>query len=115
MPLLRSAKKALRSSRRKRQQNTRVENELKTAVSKATKETASVAYSKIDKAVKRGLIHKNKAAHMKSKIAKKLGTPVARPSKGKATPKKVDAKKKTVAIKKVVTTKKKIVAKKKTS
>lgn len=112
MPLLRSAKKALRSSRRKRSQNRKAENEMQISLKKIKKETASVAYSKIDKAVKKGLIHKNKAAHMKSKIAKKFGTPVARPTKGKTETAKKKVVTKKVETKKKVAPKKKIATKK---
>ena len=83
MPITTSAKKALRPSARKRAENdTRREavgktaKNLKKAVSAGNAQEAaqalSLAYKAIDKAVKRGLIKKNTAAHKKSHLAKLL-------------------------------------------
>jgi len=78
MPILKNAKKALRSSKRKAMVNIRVRSRMKSAVDAvkvaATQENISEAFSRIDKAVKKNLIHKNKAAHLKSQLSKKLGT-----------------------------------------
>lgn len=74
MPILQNAKKALRSSKRKAEVNQRTKSRTKTAVSavKALKTPAalSLAFSAIDKAVKSHLVHKNKAARMKSQLSK---------------------------------------------
>jgi small subunit ribosomal protein S20 len=74
MPILKNAKKALRASKRKAVVNRRVKSRLKTALDSATKNKAAAdtnqAYSAVDKAVKKNLIHKNKAARLKSRIAK---------------------------------------------
>lgn len=74
MPLLKNAKKALRSSIRKAAVNARTRSRMKTAIKtmkdKASKEGLPVAYSAIDRAVKRNLIHANKAARLKSQLSK---------------------------------------------
>lgn len=73
MPITKSAKKALRSSKRKRVVNIArkdaLKNSLKEARSSKTAESLSKAYQAIDKAMKRGLIKKNTAARRKSRIA----------------------------------------------
>ncbi|MCR4325206.1 MAG: 30S ribosomal protein S20 [Patescibacteria group bacterium] len=78
-----SAKKAQRQADRRRVFNTRCRRDMKDAVkevnSHITAKNASDAqgampkvYQAIDKAAKRGTINKNKAARMKSLIAKRL-------------------------------------------
>lgn len=75
MPILHNAKKALRSSKKKATNNIRTKSQVKTAMdaakSKSTKETVAQAYSRIDRAAKKGVIHKNAAARLKSQIGKK--------------------------------------------
>jgi small subunit ribosomal protein S20 len=74
MPLLKNAKKALRASQRKQVINTRVRSRVKTYYDKVKKTKAEAdlpaAFSAIDKAVKKNLIHKNKAARLKSSLAR---------------------------------------------
>jgi small subunit ribosomal protein S20 len=74
MPILKNAKKALRSSKRKALVNSRVRSRMKTAMdsvkTSASTETVSQAFSRIDKAVKHNLLHKNKAGRLKSQLAK---------------------------------------------
>ena len=74
MPILRNAKKALRASERKRVINRQVKTRVKTYLDKVKKSHAAAdlpaAYSAIDKAVKRNLIHKNKAARLKAQASK---------------------------------------------
>lgn len=76
MPITKSALKALRKDKRKAAINRPVRSRVKTtldAVKKdLTPEALSKAFSAIDKALKRHLIHRNKAAHLKSKAAKLL-------------------------------------------
>lgn len=74
MPLLKHAKKALRASERKTEFNQQVRSRLKTEVSRM-KSTPQVdqltrVFSAIDKAVKRHLVHRNKAARLKSQMSK---------------------------------------------
>lgn len=76
MPILKNAKKALRSSLRKTVMNQRVKSRLKTAVDKAKStpsgDTVSQAYSAVDKALKRHIVHRNKAARLKAQISRLL-------------------------------------------
>lgn len=77
MPITKSAKKSLRVSQTKRAQNQTNKVVLEKALRKADVETINSVMSTIDKSAKTGLIHKNKAARLKSRLAKKLGTPKA--------------------------------------
>lgn len=96
MPITKSAKKALRVSETKRAQNKINKVKLEKALRQATEKTVNAAISTIDKSAKTGLIHKNKAARLKSRLAKKLGTPkaekVAKTAVKKAETKEVKAK-----------------------
>ncbi len=78
MPLLRNAKKALRSSLKKAQMNRRVKSQARTMMTsmrtKPTSEGLSAAFSAIDRAVKKHLFHKNKAARLKSQLSGFLKT-----------------------------------------
>ena len=79
MPITSSAKKALRQSKGRRARNRAWKEKLKDAVKKAALEKSltslSAAYKAIDKSAKKGLIKKNKAARMKSRLAKLLSKP----------------------------------------
>lgn len=81
MPITRNAKKALRVSLRKKAVNDRVKKSLKEGSKtteklvaakkwKEAKANLSVAYSAIDKAVKKGVIKKNTAARKKSRLSR---------------------------------------------
>ncbi|HYD34942.1 MAG TPA: 30S ribosomal protein S20 [Vitreimonas sp.] len=74
MPILSNAKKALRSSERKAAVNRVVKSKLKTALDKVkaapTADTLSTAFSALDKAVRRHMLHRNKAARLKSQVSK---------------------------------------------
>jgi len=87
MPIIKSAKKALRSSLKKRVFNVRRQFEMRDILKKVSKTVVagkkaeaetllSGAYQAIDKAAKRGIIKPNTAARKKSRLAlsiKKLG------------------------------------------
>ena len=88
MPVTRSAKKALRVSRRRHEENLRVKKALKDALKRASKERLNDTYSAIDKAVKFDIIHTNKAARLKSRLVARFGRPVS-PSPKKRKPKPV--------------------------
>lgn len=96
MPISKSAKKSLRSSINKRRGNILLRSKLKKSLKKVTPETLNEAYSVIDKAAKTSLIHKNKAARLKSRLAKKINSPakVSKISKNSSAKKKVSKKKK---------------------
>jgi len=83
MPIIKSAKKALRGSKRKLAFNLRRKAVLKNTTKEikkmvATGDTAqaeanlSKAYQAIDKAAKRGIIKKNTAARKKSRLVKSI-------------------------------------------
>ena len=76
MANIKSAKNRIKVNDTKRANNVPVKSVMKTTVKKAltnpTAETFNEANKKIDKALKSGIITKNKAARQKSRIAKKL-------------------------------------------
>lgn len=82
MPITKTAKRALRSSRRKLEVNTSILKKFEIAIRAAKKSKSSKdinsAFSLTDRAVKNKLIHKNKAARIKSSLTKLL--PKAKPA-----------------------------------
>ncbi|MBE0431366.1 MAG: 30S ribosomal protein S20 [Dehalococcoidia bacterium] len=82
MPVSGRDNKAARATERKRLRNRLVRRSVRTRVAKAKslteagKESAQqqtlVAVSSIDRAVSKGIIHKNKGARLKSRLAAKL-------------------------------------------
>ncbi len=83
MPNIKGAIKRVRGNARKRVINTYVSSSMSTAIKKfekAVKENdkenannfLNVALQRIDKAVNSKLVHKNKAARLKSRLTKKL-------------------------------------------
>jgi small subunit ribosomal protein S20 len=82
VPNTRSAKKRVRQARTRTLRNTSVKSSVKTAVRKcheamdelgpeACAKELNHAYSTIDRAAKKGVIHPNKAARLKSSLATK--------------------------------------------
>lgn len=122
MPIIKSAKKRVRTAQKATIRNVKTKRTLKSAVkqfqaSLSSKKDASNALAEaqgaIDTAVKKGLMHKNKAARQKSQLAEKAknaGVKLTPAAKKKATPaKKKPTVKKSTAKKtptKKVTTKK---------
>ena len=96
MPITKSAKKALRSSKRKASQNLKRKKLLKKLLKKANEKNLSTVFSKIDKAAKRNAISQNKAARIKASLSKKFGVP-----KGKKTIEKAPVAKTTKSPKKL--------------
>lgn len=77
MPNIRSAKKRVRSSVKKAFKNQINKSKLKTYMKKAlsensTREDLVAGIRALDKAVSKGLIHKNNAARKKSRLATKM-------------------------------------------
>ncbi|MCU0660149.1 MAG: 30S ribosomal protein S20 [Candidatus Pacebacteria bacterium] len=80
MPITKSAKKALRSSLKKKMVNDRVKRAMKDSIKKVAKlvkekkaeakEFVPAAYKAIDKALKKGVIKKNNAARKKSSVSR---------------------------------------------
>lgn len=81
MPNIKSAKKRVITSAKKKENNNVIEQRTKTSIKKfektiveenkeSAKEKLDVAIKNIDKAVSSGLMHKNKAARQKSRLMK---------------------------------------------
>jgi len=74
MPVTSSAKKALRQQKRRARENKRTRRRYKEAIKKFLQKpgekTLSLAYSLIDRAAKKNVIHPNKAKRLKSRLAK---------------------------------------------
>ena len=98
MPVIKSAIKKLKQDKKRQKQNENVEQKMIEVYKKALKvksdKTAASAFSAIDKAVKAKIIHKNKAARLKAKLAKgkpeKKAAPITpvKPKTKTVTPKK---------------------------
>ena len=76
MPNIKSAKKRVLVAKLRNERNKAAKTELKSVLKKARVEGADAAAIKtaaikLDKAAGNGLIHKNKAARLKSRLAKK--------------------------------------------
>ena len=79
MPNIKAAKKDLRKSRAAAVRNRAQRSTLRTAVKKGKAEGASAdvrrqAVSQLDRAARKGLIHKNAAARVKSRMAARLAS-----------------------------------------
>lgn len=74
MPVTKSAEKKMRRDEHKRMVNLRVRRRYKKALKKAEEDPAqeniNKAYSMVDMAAKKRVIHKNKAARLKSRLIK---------------------------------------------
>lgn len=74
MPVLKHAKKKLRQDKKRTVDNYKIKSTykklLKAARAKKSNDALSLAYQAIDKAAKKHIIHPNKAARLKSNIAK---------------------------------------------
>lgn len=91
MPITKSAKKALRRNHRRAKINKRIRLQLKKTVAKARKaktpKILAEAYRLLDRAAKKGIIHKNKANRLKSRLSK-TASPKIREEKEKSPKKK---------------------------
>lgn len=76
MPIIKSAIKALRQSEKKYQRNKTTRSKTRSAIKKARTEVnpanISLAFSAMDKAVKKKVIKKNTANRLKSRLSKQL-------------------------------------------
>lgn len=92
MPVTKTAKRALRSSKNKEDMNKLISSELEIAIRKAKKAkspaTVRTAISFTDRASKRGIVHKNKASRMKQMLAKLAKPAPKKTTKVKSSPKK---------------------------
>jgi small subunit ribosomal protein S20 len=92
MPLIKSAIKKMRQDKARtlvnQEKRSTLRKALKEVRTKHTPETLQTAYSALDKAAKKGLIHKNKAARSKAMLAKLVkSTVVSKPATAAATKK----------------------------
>lgn len=98
MPLTKSARKALKVSIRRNKENNTVRANIKSAVKGARLGIAQNAddisgrlqklYRELDIAAKKNVIHKNKAARLKSRITKQAGSlPTEKPAAKKTAKK----------------------------
>lgn len=102
MPIIKSAKKRVRVAKKATVRNSKTKRSLKGALKsfhsavtggKKTAEAHSKAQSSLDKAAKKGVVHKNKVARKKRQLAtaakKSAGVskPAAKPAAKKAAPK----------------------------
>lgn len=83
MPVIKSAIKKLRKDKKRQAENDKFRLNLEKAIKKVKKETSQKtlksAMSFIDKATKKNIFHKNKAARLKSQLAKLIRvTPVSK-------------------------------------
>jgi small subunit ribosomal protein S20 len=103
MPISASAKKSLRVSQRRAGENRIMKVRVKRQIKQTTTETLGDLFKLLDKAAKNHIMHKNKAARLKSRAAKQLATtPTETAPAKKAAPK---AAKKTTAKKSAKTKK----------
>jgi ribosomal protein S20 len=103
MPIIKSAKKRVKTAKKAAVRNSKTKRSLKGALklfrkSPSTK-THKDAQSNLDKAVKKGVVHKNKAARLKKQASAKAKAAGVKPAAKKSTAKaaKPAAAKKTVA------------------
>jgi ribosomal protein S20 len=75
MPIIKSAKKRVKTANKAAVRNSKTKRNLKGALKifakKATPKSHSAAQSNVDKAVKKGVMHKNIAARLKKQLAAK--------------------------------------------
>ena len=88
MPIIANAKKALRRDQRRTVFNKvtklKMKNALKSFQTKPDQVTLSAAFQAVDRAVKHNLLHKNKAARVKSQISSQISSVKAPATKAKS-------------------------------
>ena len=110
MPIIKSAKKRVRTANKAAVRNSKTKRSLREALKAFSKSPSaklqSHAQSNLDKAAKKGVIHKNKAARLKKQAAKRAKAAGVKPAKAvkkapapakKAAPAKTTVKAKTKA------------------
>ena len=99
MPVLKHARKKLKQDKKRTLRNKTVRNLYRDLIKKAkanpTSEAVSEAVQAVDKAAKQNIIHKNKAARLKSSLAKETEGPTETKAEKKTTTKKTVTKKAT--------------------
>jgi ribosomal protein S20 len=96
MPIIKSAKKRVKVARKAAVRNSKTKRSLKVSLKafakKAGNDTHASVQSNIDKAAKKGLIHKNKAARLKKQAAAKAKAAGVKPGVAKKAATKTAAK-----------------------
>jgi ribosomal protein S20 len=97
MPIIKSAKKRVKQTRKATVRNAKTKRSLRSSLKgflrKPTAASKSKAESSLDKAAKKGLVHKNKVARKKRQLAAAAKKSGVKHTAKKAAPKKVAAKK----------------------
>ena len=97
MPIIKSAKKRVRTAAKAAVRNNRTKRVLKSALKLFGRKPATAAHrsaqSAIDTAAKKGVIHKNKAARIKKQLSRKAKLAGTKPASAKKTTTKAPAKK----------------------
>jgi small subunit ribosomal protein S20 len=95
MPVTKSAKKALRRDQRRKEANFKIRAKIRKILNLVKKEPSlsslAKAASVLDQAAKKGVIHKNKAARLKSRIARLVNQTTSSKKKPQKTKKKSSA------------------------
>lgn len=103
MPIKKSAQRALRNATYKTKRNSQTRTVLEITLKGATTKNLAGVISKIDKAVKVGILPAKRATRVKSRLVKKLGNPAKlspRASAGQSVPTKRNSKRiKTASVK----------------
>lgn len=88
MPIIKSAKKRVRTANKAAIRNSKTKRSLREALkafsAKPTTQSQAAAQSALDTAVKKGIIHKNKAARLKKQAAAKAKAAGVKPAKAAA-------------------------------
>lgn len=96
MPVIKSAIKKLRQDKKREKQNNILRDTVKTAVRQAKKtksgKNISKAIGTVDKAAKNNIIHKNKAARLKSTLSKIVRLDLSSAKHAKSVSHKVETK-----------------------
>lgn len=97
VPNIKAADKWVRQTEKRRMRNLDTKTRLKTVFKKAAEQSdpalAREVESQFDRAAKRGVIHKNKAARKKSRLARAVAAAAAKAAAAPAKPAKRTAKK----------------------
>ena len=90
MPIIKSAKKRVRTARKAAIRNSKTKRSLRTSLKVFAKspsaKTQREAQSNVDIALKKGVIHKNKAARLKRQAAARAKAAGVKPAKATAKP-----------------------------
>lgn len=86
MPIIKSAIKKMHQDIRRTRENKHITDSMKEAIRTYRKSPSAknlqTAYSALDRAVKKRVIHKNRAARLKSRLATKIKSQKSQPKSG---------------------------------